>query len=90
MPMRRKAAKAAALGPVDRNAVTGAGRALVHVRRPHLKWHRRDLEQQPDEDQRDRLRPVRVRSGRGLRIEQNAADSAQVRGAGAAVDPGHP
>ena len=50
--MRSRAAKPAALAPTDMKAGHRGGRALVDIRRPHVEGDRRDLEAEPDQDQR--------------------------------------
>ena len=45
--------KPAAFDATDRNAVTGVRRALVGVGRPRVERHRRHLEAEPDDHERD-------------------------------------
>ena len=84
MSTRTSAANAAAFTPVAMNPVTGVGDAVVHVRRPHVERHRRDLEAEPDQQEAEPERGhERQRPAGELR-----ADQGQVRGAGRAVDQG--
>ena len=49
---RSMAAKAPALATAAMKPVTGDGRALVHVGRPHVEGHRRHLEGEADQQER--------------------------------------
>ena len=77
MKIRRKTANAAAFGPAERNAVTGVGRALVHVRRPDLERRAGNFERQPDEHQRGRQADEQRVAARPAPVS-DAADGAQV------------
>ena len=84
--MRRKMAKAAAFGPVARNAETGRGRALINVRRPDLERRGGDFEAQAHEHQRQRHADDH-RRGRRVTASKRRADRAQIGRSGHAVDP---
>ena len=89
MKTRRKMAKAAALGPADRNARHRRGRALVDVRRPDLERRGGDLEGEADEHQRGGHADQRAGGGSPSAARAEPCGyRVRLVDAGDAVDPG--
>ncbi len=83
---RANAANAAAFTPVDMKPVTGARRAFVRVRRPHVERDGRHLEREADEQQPHR-HELQRRGCQRLGRDQRA-DPIEARAAGDAVGEG--